>query len=301
MKKLFYAVVLIFLSIGLVFYFFTLQTFQQIEIARMKWAGVSSIVDTNFHYFEKNNCTDEKNCQCVLLIHGLGDFALTWRNMLSEPKSSFAKNIHFFAPNLPGSLSSPKLKSQDDYNVQNMARLVSEAFIPKCDSWIVVGNSYGGWMAVFMALNLKQIKGLLLLAPAGLKKDYGYLTDYFLNPTVEGARGFYKKLYYNPKDVPDFIFERVVTRLKTQTVIEQLKSITNADYLELHLPRIQIPVSYVWGDADQVIPAEWSESYVRATPNSHYKLLKNCGHVPQKECFSEVLSELNALLLQAVP
>lgn len=301
MKKLFYAVVLVFLSIGLVFYFFTLQSFQEIEIARMRWNGISSVVDSDFHYFEKNNCSDGRNCQCVLLLHGLGDFALTWRKMLSENKSTFAKDVHFFAPNLPGSLSTPKLKSQEEYNVQNMARIVSEAFIPKCDSWIVVGNSYGGWMAVFMALNLEKVKGLLLLAPAGLKKDYRYLTDYFLNPTVDGAREFYKRLYAKPKDVPDFIFARVAERLKTQTVTEQLKAVTNADYLEPHFSKIKVPVRYVWGDADQVLPAAWSDTYVNATPGSQLKIIKNCGHVPQKECTTEVLAELNALLTTVQP
>jgi pimeloyl-ACP methyl ester carboxylesterase len=296
MKKLLYGVVLIFLSIGLVFYFFTLQSFQQIEIARMRWNGVSSVVTPQFHYFEKNNCTDPKDCQCVLLLHGLGDFALTWRKMLSADKSVYSKNLHFFAPNLPGALSTPKLKSQEEYNVQNLSRLVSEEFMPKCESWVVVGNSYGGWMSIFLGVYVEKVKGLLLLAPAGLKKDYSYLTDYFLNPTIEGARGFYKRLYYNPKDLPDIVFDRVVQRLESQPVVEQLKSVTNNDYIESYLSQLKVPVRYVWGKADGVIPAEWSEEYTRLTNKSNLKLIEKCGHVPQKECTEEIIPELNSLL-----
>ena len=296
MKKFFCACVLIFLPVGLVFYFFTLESFQEIEMARMRLSGISSVVTPKFHYFEKNNCSDAKDCQCVLLLHGLGDFALTWRKILSEDKSLFTKNVHLFAPNLPGALSTPWLKSQEDYNVQNMARLVSEEFSNKCDSWVVVGNSYGGWMAVFMAVNLPSVKGLLLLSPAGVKKDYSHLTGYFLNPTLEGAKSFYRKLYYNPKGLPDFIFEQVVARARAQPVVMQMKSITDNDYIEPYLEKIKIPVRYAWGDSDQVIPTEWADYYVKLTPNASLKILKNCGHVPQKECTNEVLSELNALL-----
>lgn len=268
---------MIIMSIGLVFYFFTLQSFQQIEIARMKWDGISSIETPRFHYFEKNNCSDNKSCQCVLLLHGLGDFALTWRKMLSENKASYVKDLHFFAPNLPGALSTPKLKDQKDYNVQNLARLVENEFIPKCNSWVVVGNSYGGWMSVFLGLDNEKIKGLLLLAPAGLKKDYSFLTDYFLHPTIQGARNFYNKIYYNPKDLPDILFRRVVERLESQPVVDQLKAITDQDYIEPYLPELKIPVWYLWGDADGVIPMEWSGEYTNLTAQNSLRVIKSVG------------------------
>lgn len=297
MKKLFMAIPLIILIIGLGLYFFTLEVFQSVEVFRMKSEGVHSVVDSSGHYFEKNNCVGGEKCQCVLLIHGLGDFALTWRQMLSENKASFAQATHFFAPNLPGALATPKLYNTSDYNVQKLAQKISNDFLPKCESWIVVGNSYGGWMAVFMALNSEKIKGLLLLGPAGLNKDYSHITNYFLNPTVSGAKDFYHRLYANPKNVPDFIFKRVVERAKTQPVVDQLRTITENDYLDSHLKNLKIPVRYVWGEADGVIPAAWAKFYADLTPNSHLEFIKGCGHVPQKECFREVLPELNELLI----
>jgi pimeloyl-ACP methyl ester carboxylesterase len=298
MKKYFIGLMLIILTFGLVFYFFTLQSFQIIEVARMKLNGISNVVTPEFNYFEKNNCTGTENCQCVLLIHGLGDFALTWRKMMSVDKSDFSKNIHFFAPNLPGAMLTPKLNTQDDYNVQSMAGLLTTYFLPKCESWVVVGNSYGGWLSVFMGLTSEKVKGLLLLDPAGIKNDYSAVADYFLHPTVAGARDFYERLYFHRKKVPDLIFKRVVERVKTQTVVEQLKSIKEEDYLENHLKNIKIPVRYVWGDSDRVVPTSWANSYKDITPNSKLKIIKECGHVPQKECLSEVIPELNELLLQ---
>jgi pimeloyl-ACP methyl ester carboxylesterase len=298
MKKYFMPLAIVILTIGSVFYFFTIQSFQQIEIARMKWNGIASVLTPEFHYFEKNNCKDTKNCQCVLLLHGLGDFALTWRKMLSLNKVDFSKDTHFFAPNLPGALSTPKLQSQDDYNIQKLAEKLSNYFLPRCESWVVVGNSYGGWLSIFMALQSEKVKGLLLLSPAGIKKDYSPILDYFLNPTVKGARDFYERLYAHPKQVPNFIFERVVARVKNQPVVEELKSIKEEDYLDSHLKDLKVPVHFVWGEADRVIPVTWAESYKEKTPKSQLKIIKDCGHVPQKECTMEVLPELNELLLQ---
>lgn len=296
MKRLFPVIVMIFISIGLVFYFFTLQSFQEIETARMKWDGISHVLTPEFDYFEKNNCVEGRSCQCTLLIHGLGDFALTWRKMLSLDKVLFSHNVHMFAVNLPGALSTPKLANSSDYNVQNMAKRVGDYFLPKCESWVVVGNSFGGWMATFMALNNPNIKGLLLLGPAGLKRDYSHVTNYFLNPTVEGARDFYYKIYAQPLNVPDLIFKRVVERLKTQPVLDQLKAIKDEDYVDTYLKQIQIPVFYAWGEADGVIPTEWAQSYQELTPGSHLEVIQGCGHVPQKECTEDVLRSFNALL-----
>lgn len=296
MKRILLGIVTAFLSIGLVFYFFTMESFQELEMLRMRSSGISSQQTPEFHYFEKNNCEMGKPCQCALLIHGLGDFALTWRKIMSLDQSSFVQKLHFFAPNLPGALSTPKLKTQSDYNVQNTARLIAEAFIPKCESWIIVGNSYGGWLATFMALNLPQVKGLLLLGSAGLNKDYSHVTNYYMNPTIDGAKDFYHRVYAKPKNVPDLIFKRVVERVKDQPVLEQLRSITNADYVDGYLGQLKIPVYYLWGDKDRVIFTEWAETYKQLTPGSELKIVKDCGHVPQKECTEEVMKSLNELL-----
>src|SRR5690606_12598102 len=98
----------------------------------------------------------------------------------------------------------------EDYNVQNLTRYIADNFLHKCDSWFVVGNSYGGWLATLMTAHSNKVKGLLLLAPAGLDKDYSHIVDYFLKPDVPGAKDFYKKIYAKPKPVPNFIFEQVV-------------------------------------------------------------------------------------------
>lgn len=295
MKKFLFTFVLGFISIGLVFYFFTLQSFQFIEVTKMKLHGVKVINSPEYNYYEKNNCIDLKGCQCILLLHGLGDFALTWEKIMSMDKSKFSKSLHFYAPELTIS-KDHKLKNIEDYNIQREAERVSHYFFPRCESWVVAGNSLGGWMSIFMSLKNDKIKGLLLLGPAGLKKDYSHITGYFLNPDIAGAKSFYHKLYYKTKDVPDFIFQRIVERAKNQTVVEQLKAITENDYLEKYLGKLKVPVFYVWGEADGVIPPAWGSEFQALTPGSELEVLKECGHVPQKECPDKVEEKLNQLL-----
>ncbi len=296
MNRTFWSLAVVFISVSLVFYFFTIESFEKITVLQMKMTGVSERVDDKFHFFEKNNCENPSECECVLLLHGLGDFALTWSKMLSEDENNFSYPLHMYAPNLPGAMKTPKLQYQEDYNIQNLASLVTDHFLPRCDSWYVVGNSYGGWLATFVALNNPKVKGLLLIAPAGLNKDYSAVVDYFLDPDAEGAEDFYKKIYAKPKNVPKFIFERVAERAKSQPVIEQLRSIRSADFIESLLPQIKIPVSFLWGDSDEVIPTDWARSYAELAHGSELVVVNNCGHVPQKECFHKVLESLNSLI-----
>lgn len=295
MKKIFSAMLLGFITISLVFYFFTIQIFQFVEMTKMKLHGVKLHDASEYQYFEKNNCEDLKNCQCVLLLHGLGDFALTWEKMMTMDKSAYVKGVHFFAPNLTIS-KDHRLKELQDYNIQKYAMRISDYFLPKCNSWVIVGNSFGAWMSIFMSLKNDSVKALVLLGPAGLKKDYSHITRYFLNPNIESARDFYHKIYFKTYNVPDFIFKRIVERAKNQTVVEQLKSITDDDYLEKYLKHIKVPVEYVWGKADRVIPPTWGSEFHELTPGSSLDVIKGCGHVLQKECPDQAVIKLNEVL-----
>lgn len=296
MKPVFLLLLVVILSISLVFYFYPIEAFQEIEIFRMKISGIKEIKDEQFHYFEKNNCLSGEKCQCVLLLHGLGDFALTWRKLMSSDEKSFVQPVRLYAVNLPGALDSAWLESEKDFNVQNIARLVGDFFVPQCPSWIVVGNSYGAWVSVFLAKKYSEVRSLILLGPAGLNKSYQHVIDYFIAPTADRAKDFYYKVYFKTQAVPSFIFDKVAERAKKQPALLQLKAITEEDFVDDHLGALAVPVYYLWGKADGVIPFDWAQDYLAKTPKGQLKSIGECGHVPQKECTKEVLMQLNEAL-----
>lgn len=277
---------------------FPIQSFTLASDGLLRFAGVDEGVENGIQYFERNMCQDQKNCQCVLFVHGLSDTYLTWAKFFLKSSDSFLNPLHFYAINTPGTMGSSYLKKREDYNVTKMSEQIIKTFSPKCKSWVVVGNSFGGWMAVQMALIEPKIRGLFLLDPAGLKKDYSHILNHFLNPTVESTRNFYHMAYARPYPLPDFVFKMLAERMKRLPIVEELQEIKNGDYLDHGLLRLKVPVQYIWGAQDRVIPTAWAKEYQEITRNSEISIAPDCGHIPQKECFPETLKLFNNLLLK---
>lgn len=286
-------------------YFKAVVFFDLVSDSIYAWNKVNRVSISNFDTFEINHCdeNDKKNntCDCVLLIHGLGDTAYTWQQTLIEPREGYKKPVHFYALNLPGSLHTPKLDQESSYKPHKLAQNIADSFLPLCSKWVLVGNSYGGWLATIIAQEQPdKIKGMVLTAPAGLKKDYSHILNYFLKPTVEEAKSFYKKTYYAPLDLPDFVFKGIVERSKTLPIISMLKSVEEDDYLDSTLKRNKIPTRLVWGDSDNVILTKWGSEFHSKMNNSSLKIAQNCGHIPQKECFKDFQKELNHALTEII-
>ncbi len=281
-RRFFTIFFIIALLTGLMLYKDPIAVFQFVELVSLRLKGVRTNQTQNFYYFEKNNC-ESNSCQCVLLIHGLGDFAFTWSKTLSSEKLNGTRLV---AVNLPGSLESPLLKNESDYSVNSLSKLLRDQVLELCESWVVVGNSFGGWLAIRMAEQDMRIKKLVLNAPAGLKKDYSHITEYFLNPSISEAQSFYKKAYANPQPVPEFIFESVVERAKKVPVVQMLKAVTDSDYVQSQI-KLDRPTHILWGEKDQVLLTNWAQEYQNYLVGSDLEIIRGCGHIPQKECFTE--------------
>lgn len=280
------------LVFGYTFYIYPVAYFQKFESVYLYFKSVKFQKTKHFDYFEKNNCSSNKNCECVLLVHGLGDFAYTWSKTLASKK---LKNTHMYAVNLPGSLDSPKLEGDDTYSLQNLAEHLKNEILPICPSWTVVGNSYGGWLSLKLAEEDLRVKKLVLISPAGLKKNYQHILDYYTRPDANLAREFYHKAYYKTYNVPTFIFESIVRRAKAQPTLNMLKAVRESDYVQSPI-NLNRPTLILWGASDKVLPTEWAEEYHQYMVGSDIKIFNECGHIPQKECFTEFENALVSFL-----
>ena len=164
----------------------------------LKYLGVHKYQTQHLEFFSKDMCVKGKPCECVLLVHGIGDMAYTWMNVLKEPAETWAKPIHFYAPNLPGSSHSPRLNNKADYAISKMAELLLEDLPKTCEKWTVVGNSLGGWIAARMTiLAPERIDRLLLEDAAGLDMDYDSIIPVFTKPDAKLLKDFIQGLTPN--------------------------------------------------------------------------------------------------------
>jgi len=64
------------------------------------------------------------------------------------------------------------------------------------------------------------------------------------------------------------------------------------------LPQLKVPVLYVTGDDDRIVPADGTKEAAKLTPGSTLVVVAECGHLPHEEKPQEFLAAIEAFLAQ---
>ncbi len=308
-----FALTLLGAAVGLMASFYVWRWFQPIEASEFKaklelrWSGVKTVEYGGLKGYLRNHCienptADAQQCVCVAWIHGLGDQALTWKRVLQEnPPTWNEKRLKLVALNLPGSGDSPApAQLPEGYRVRKQAEALAKALdqVPGCPRWMLVGNSLGGWVATWVALDwTNRVNKLLLVGPGGLKYEGLHASDLLKTPTIETLKEFQAKAYYQAKPLPDHVWKAALERMKKGNSAQVLAAQTPADYLDTYLPSIRIPTLVFRGGADQIAPREVVQEMARLIPGALYREAPACGHLPQKECVGALVRVVNELVL----
>jgi pimeloyl-ACP methyl ester carboxylesterase len=237
----------------------------------------------------------------VLCIHGFGASLFTWRNFI-EP---FSRNYQLVLIDLKGSGDSPK-PPDSRYSPQDHADLIYKVILDlDLRNLTLVGNSFGGALALLLALMLmdKQPGRLraLVLIDAGAYKQYipGYLkligipiigaAAIYLTPAKIMAKSVLKLAYYDPKKITAEQVEAYARPIGSpggkHALLETGKQIIppNIDALTARYKDINVPALIIWGRQDKIISPIVGDLLHQALPNSTLKSIDHCGHVPQEE------------------
>ncbi|MCB0348269.1 MAG: alpha/beta hydrolase [Bdellovibrionales bacterium] len=274
-----------------------ISVFTTIENTKLAMNSVDKKNNNGLESFEYDGCEEANDCECVALIHGMGDSAYTWTKTLTASDKTWDKPVYFYAVNLPGSNESKALEDVNNYRVSAMADLISNNLPSRCDKWTVVGNSFGGWLSIKLAAqHPEKVKGLLLMGSAGINADYSKVAALFEDPSEENLKAFQKLAYAKPKSIPSFVYSSLSKRLKSMPVKEMIHAQTKDDFIDEDFKNLKMPTYLVWGDKDQVCPLDFATKMKELNPNANLEILKDCGHLPQKECFKDFAKNLNSLL-----
>ena len=246
----------------------------------------------------------------VLLLPGIGGFAETYLYNFSALVDA---GFHPMAIDNVGFGKS---------SVSSNFRFTPEIFSRAIANWsekiginefFVGGNSFGGGVALGLwPLKREQIKGFILISPAGFDRDVWFLyklaslplinrvtVRMAINGGVKGMNGrnSWKPVVYDPKLLPDYIVEKNMyyrTRIETRPayeyvlkemmtlrgqhpeVVEQVKMV--AEEIRKH----QIPTLVIWGKNDKVLPPSQAEIAAEMT-GGKMVLIDECGHMPYLE------------------
>lgn len=246
-------------------------------------SGVRRVKLGGLNAWELDTCgPGQKDCPCVALIHGLGDSALTWDKLL---RGESARGKRVVALELPGSEGSAP---PPDYGVRTQARVIREALAPVCPRWTVAGNSLGGWIAGWLALDWPQgVERLVLLDAAGLWDDSGAAVDaarFLAAPTGPGLQKFDEKAHYGRRVIPSRAWDQVAEKIRSRPAKLTVDAFKREDLLDDKIAKLTIPVAIVWGAADGVTPLALAKKYKQLIPNATLDVVEKCSHLPQQEC-----------------
>lgn len=230
----------------------------------------------------------------LVLVHGMfGDYT-DWETVL-EPLS---RSFRVIAPDLPGFGNSekPDVEYDADLFVRWMHALFQAHGVVEAT---LVGNSFGGEVAMLYALaHPEQVRRLVLVSSGGLRfygeDERALIREKF---SIENLKAVTPKIH-------EFIFRTVFAEKGPawQRYLEkQNAKLARADYPEyarsLHrsmnlafslyfdeeLSRLHMPVLLVWGDRDMVFPIPLAERALAKLRHGEFILLEGAGHAPQLE------------------
>ena len=236
---------------------------------------------------------------CWLFIHGMGDSLITWKKLIPI----VSKDSSWIALDLPGQGGNRKERDSNEYRVSKtveriLAGLAEDPQIQKtCEQYRVVANSFGGWIALKMALtHPTKVHQLILLGGVGVKSPELPKLPIFGAPTVEALKDFQAKAYFKPRELPDSIWEAATEKAKKSEAGRIREAQGEDEYLDRRLSALRTETLYLRGDADRIVPEYYAKVLVSQIPGAKLETLSECGHMPQKECPEKVARVLSDFL-----
>lgn len=259
--------------------------------------GVRTVAGAPYEILAYNTCPTAAStpgaCVCLLFLHGAADTGLTWRKVLTGPRSSanikegWSVPTHAWAPSLPH--GTPRALAE------GLSLIMRTDKGAPCRKWNVIGNSRGGWVAAWLALDHPElVSKLMLVDSAGLKaheRDEILLRD----PSPEAVQDFMNRAYAKDREIPRRILEAVVDRIHEEIEYRRNQPPTEPEYLDGKLGSIKVPTLVFWGEEDLVIPLAAGKALASQIPGAVLRSVPECGHLPHKECpdaFLKALAEL---------
>lgn len=164
---------------------------------------------------------------------------------------------------------------------------------------VVVGNSFGGHVALRIALERPELlRGLVLAGSSGLT-ERTTLSDIQTRPSREWLARKIGELFFdpanmNPADV-ERAFHELSDRRRAHAMIKLSRS-ARRDHLGERIAGIATPTLLIWGKEDVVTPPEAAEELGAKIAGSRLVWLDRCGHAPMIERPREFAAAVSAFL-----
>ena len=237
----------------------------------------------------------------IVCLHGFGGSLYSWRNFI-EPLS---KNYQLILIDLKGFGKSPKPKDSR-YSPFDHAELIYEFILARdLKELTLVGNSFGGALALLLAIMLHdrgesaRLRSMILIDPGAYPDHVPFYLKMLSVPIVNliayvipsrwATKKVLKLAYYDRSKIDEPQIDAYAKPLSQSgarhALLQTGKQLAPANFAELvaRYKTISTPTLIIWGRQDQVLKLESGERLHHDLPNSTLKVIEQCGHIPQEE------------------
>jgi pimeloyl-ACP methyl ester carboxylesterase len=226
----------------------------------------------------------------LLFLHG-GDYVAQNRPFLDR----LAHRWHVIAPRHPGFGNTPR--PPWFRSVHDIAYLYLDLIERlELDNVLLVGSSFGGWIALELAVRSQaRLGGLVLIDSLGLKfggREERDIADIYALPAEEVVR----RTFADPaRFAPDYAAlddaaAMMVARDREATALYGWKPYMHDPALAHWLHRVSRPALVLWGAADGIVTTAYGERLSRALPHGGFETIPDAAHYPQIEAPDYVVS-----------
>ena len=249
----------------------------------------------------------------VVLVHGNGDEADTWRHVFTPLSRSF----RVLALDLPGfGRSKPLGNGNLESLTSGISSLINALKLSKIH---LVGSSLGAIVcAMYASQHPEQTASLTLVGGAFVKSSpsngiksllepetgenyYNGLRSLDIDAAFATLEPYYANFQALPRSDLEFLRARVWSRVWSDTQRNAffaalrslfdptLSAITGLEHLKVHL---------IWGEHDNIMPIQTAYATMHDLPHAKLDVIAGAGHLPHQEQPQAFLNALEPFLAQ---
>jgi pimeloyl-ACP methyl ester carboxylesterase len=158
---------------------------------------------------------------------------------------------------------------------------------------VLVGVSFGGWIAAEVAVKSTERIGRLVLADAlGIKvgdRETRDIADIFAMTEPQ----FNERAYFDPatakRDYPAMAEADLVAIARNREAMARYgwSPYMHDPKLKGRLHRVRVPTLVLWGAADRIVAPDYGRAYAAAIPQARFAAIERAGHFPHLEAPDE--------------
>lgn len=164
---------------------------------------------------------------------------------------------------------------------------------------VVVGSSFGGWIAAEIAIRAPERLGQLVLIDAvGIKTgpaDRREITDIFsYTPEALNALAYRRPQPLTPPQ--DIEAARRIARNRESLSLFGWSPTLHNPRLARWLHRVSTPTLLLWGAHDKIVWPDYGRAYAGAIPGAQFELIEDAGHFPEREQEDKVVNAVKGFV-----